>query len=69
MLIGLYSSVVAIWTCHAELCGSTIVTWAGGSHAGLGQVLVVYSLSGWWNGVLLGDLCTEWVEYVKDAVF
>ena len=45
------------------------MTLAGGSQAGLGQVLVVYLLSGWWNGVLLDDLCTEWVEYVKDGVF
>ena len=44
MLIGLYSSVVAAWTCPAELGGSAIVTLAGGSQAGLGQVLVVYLL-------------------------
>ena len=61
MLIGLYSNVVAIWTCPAELGGSAIVTWAGVRQAGLGQVLVVYWHSGWWNGVLLDDLCTEWV--------
>ena len=71
MLIGLYYNVVAlhIWTCPAELGGSAIVTWAGGSQAGLGQVLVVYWLSGWWNCVLLDGLCRERVECVKDGVF
>ena len=65
----MYSSIVAIWTCPVELGGSAIVTWAGGSQPGPGQVLVVYWHPGWWNVVLLDDLCTEWVEYVKDGVF
>ena len=51
-----------------RVSGSAIVTWAGGSQAGLGQVLVVYLLLGW-DGVLLDGLCTEWVEYVKDGDF
>ena len=60
MLIRLYSNVVAIWTCPAELGGSAIVTWAGGSQAGHGQVLVVYLLSGWWNSVLLACVQSGW---------
>ena len=51
-----------------RVSGSAVVTLAGGSQAGLGQVLVVYLLLGW-DGVLLDDLCTKWVEYVKNGVF
>ena len=43
------------------------MTWAGGSQAGLGQVLVVYLLSGWWKhctfGWLVdrvGGMCERW---------
>ena len=38
--------------CMPYKCYCAIVTWAGGSQAGLGQVLGVYLLLGWWDGVL-----------------
>ena len=60
MLIRLYSNVVAIWTCPAELGGSAIVTWAGVRQAGLGQVLVGIGFQG-------GGMVYFWMACVQSG--